>query len=65
MKQKDIAEIAKKNPQVDLAKFEEARKQIEALRRMGVKDAQYNLSSPFAGKIAVLNLRPTRSTEHE
>ena len=46
-KKKDIQKIIKENPAIDKELFEKSRKAIEELRKIGIKDSQYNLESPF------------------
>lgn len=53
MEEKDVKEIIKKNPNVDVKLFEESKKQIKILREMGIRGAKYNLVSPFSSRICL------------
>lgn len=46
-KKVNIDEIIKNNPNIDKELFEESRKQLEQLKKMGTKRSQYNLIIPF------------------
>ncbi len=47
-KEKNIEKIIKENPAIDKELFQNSRKAIGELRKIGVKDPQYGLESPFA-----------------
>lgn len=47
-KKKDIQKIIKENPAIDKELFQNSCKAIEELRKIGVKDSNYSLESPFA-----------------
>lgn len=47
-KEKDIQKIIKENPAIDKELFQNSRKAIGELRKIGVKDSKYGLESPFA-----------------
>ena len=51
MNEKILKSILKKNPNIDEKKIEKTMKNIDELKKRGVKKTQYQLATPYASSL--------------